>query len=76
MTIDDLHTAYFWHRDALRSRSVSTRVHWGQLTVPALPPRPLADCERELALKLALAPGDVIDTVGSVMSALAISPCR
>jgi hypothetical protein len=59
MTIDDLHTAYFWHGDALRSRSVSTRVHWGQLTVPALPPRPLADCERELALKLALAPGDV-----------------
>jgi len=52
-------TAYFQSGDALRSRSVSTLVHWGQLTVPALPPRLLADCEREVALNLALAPGDV-----------------
>ena len=62
MTTANTHTqptAYFWHGDALRSRSVSTRVHWGQLTLPALPPRLLADCERELALNLALAPGDV-----------------
>ena len=59
MTTQGLHTAYFWHGDALRSRSVSRLVHCTQLTLPVLPPRLLADCEREVAHHLALEPGDV-----------------
>ena len=52
-------TSFFWSADAIRSRSVSQLVHWGQLAVPALPSRLLVDCEREVASNLALAPGDV-----------------
>lgn len=62
MAISNTHdqpTAYFLSGDALRSRSVSTLVHWAQLTVPALPPRLLADCKREVAFNLVLAQGDV-----------------
>ncbi|MEI6762122.1 MAG: hypothetical protein WCO22_16900 [Betaproteobacteria bacterium] len=55
----DQATAYFWHGDALRSRSVSALVLQGQLDVPALPARLLADGARDIALHLDLARGDV-----------------
>jgi len=45
--------------DALRSRSVSDTVLVGTLDVPAPPPRLVADWTRDIALRLALAAGDV-----------------
>jgi hypothetical protein len=59
MTTQGRHTAYFWRDDALRSRSVSALVLQGQLDVPALPARLLADCTRDIDLNLDLASGDV-----------------
>jgi len=55
---DDSLTAYFWHGDALRSRSVGGVVLSATLDVPALPLRLRADCAREVA-GLGLEPGDV-----------------
>ncbi|RYF35601.1 MAG: hypothetical protein EOO26_00025 [Comamonadaceae bacterium] len=49
----------FWQGDAMRSRSVGTRLLSAALDVPAPPVRLLADWERELSLVLALTPGDV-----------------
>ena len=52
-------TSYFWHGDALRSRSVSNLVLSGTVNVPAAPERLTADWHREIAVELAMAPGDV-----------------
>ncbi len=51
--------AVFRSGDGLRSRSVAQAVWSGRLNVPAPPPRLLADWERDIALHLALEPGDV-----------------
>jgi len=59
MTTQGRHTAYFWRDDALRSRSVSPLVLQGQLDVPALPARLLADCARDIDWNLDMASGDV-----------------
>jgi hypothetical protein len=50
---------YFWLGETLRSRSVSRVVRTGTVDVPVLPPRLIADCEREISDSLGLAPGDV-----------------
>lgn len=52
-------TSYFWSGDTLRSRSVSDVVLCATLDVPVLPARLMADCEREIATRLMLEPGDV-----------------
>lgn len=52
-------TAYFWSGEALRSRSVAEVVLTGRADIPALPPRLLADWQREMASNVVLAPGDV-----------------
>jgi len=57
--VRDRLTSYFWSGESIRSRSVSDVVLSGTLDVPALPMRLAADCEREIATHLALAPGDV-----------------
>jgi hypothetical protein len=55
----DRHAAYFWSGEAIRSRSVSGVVLTGTVDIPAPPARLLADWEREISLRLGLAPGDV-----------------
>jgi hypothetical protein len=55
----DLLTAYFWHGDAIRSRSVSDVVLSGTVDVPAPPARLMADWERDISSRLVLEPGDV-----------------
>jgi len=55
----DLLTAFFRSGEATRSRSVGDVVLSGQLDVPVLPARVLADWEREASLRLGLEPGDV-----------------
>jgi hypothetical protein len=57
--VPNLLTSYFWSGDALRSRSVSAVVLSETLDVPAPPARLIADWERDIALRLELAPGDV-----------------
>lgn len=52
-------TSWFHSGDAIRSRCVSDTVLAGVLDVPALPPRLLADWDRELASHVTLEPGDV-----------------
>ena len=52
-------TSFFWHEDALRSRSVSGRMLSARLDVPAPPARLLADWDREIRTRLLLEPGDV-----------------
>ena len=52
-------TAYFWHGDVIRSRSVSNVVLSGTVDVPAPPARLVADWQRELSVGLALEAGDV-----------------
>lgn len=53
-------TAFFWHSDALRSRSVGTRVYAAALPgIPALPARLVADWAHEITARLFLEPGDV-----------------
>ena len=52
-------TAYFWHGDVLRSRSVSDVVLSGTIDVPAPPARLVADWQRELSVGMALEAGDV-----------------
>jgi hypothetical protein len=52
-------TAWFGSADALRSRSVSTIVAVGHTDIDPLPARLVADCEHEIRVHLALAPGDV-----------------
>ncbi|WP_312427884.1 hypothetical protein [Achromobacter sp.] len=53
-------TSFFYSRDdALRSRSVSSRLLAGHLDVPAPPARLLADWDREIRTRLLLEPGDV-----------------
>ena len=51
--------SFFWSGEALRSRNVSAVVLSGRVAVPALPARLVADCEREIAGQLDLAPGEV-----------------
>ena len=51
--------SHYWHGDALRSRCVSGVVLSGTLALPALPPRLVADWDREVVSQLHLAPGDV-----------------
>ncbi len=55
-SMPDHRTSYFWSGDTLRSRSVGGVVLSATLAVPALAPRLLADCDREMA---GLEPGDV-----------------
>lgn len=57
--VRDRLTSYFWSGDAIRSRSVSDVVLSATLDVPVLPARLMADCEREIATRLMLEPGDV-----------------
>jgi hypothetical protein len=52
-------TAWFGSADAIRSRSVSTIVAVGHTHIDPLPARLVADCEHEIRVHLALAPGDV-----------------
>lgn len=56
---DRLTSRFLGGADILRSRSVSGIVHSGQVDVPAPPARLVADWERDIALQLRLAPGDV-----------------
>ena len=51
--------SHYWHGDALRSRSVGAVVVHGTLELPVLPPRLVADWDREVVSQLHLAPGDV-----------------
>jgi hypothetical protein len=51
--------SYYWSADALRSRSISSVIFSGQVNVPALPARLIADWQREVFLRLKLEPGDV-----------------
>ena len=55
----NLPVSYFWRGDALRSRSVSDVVLFSTLDVPAPPARLTADWDRDVSLRLGLAPGDV-----------------
>jgi hypothetical protein len=57
--VPDRLTSYFWHGDAIRSRSVSGIVLSGTLDVPVLPARLTADWKREIASRMMLEPGDV-----------------
>ena len=54
-----LPVSHFWSGDTLRSRSVSDVVFSSWVDVPAPAIRLLADWDRETALRLGLAPGDV-----------------
>ena len=51
--------SYYWSGDALRSRSVSSVVLSGEVELPALPARLVADWNRDITLRLELTPGDV-----------------
>jgi|UPI000406ABC5 hypothetical protein len=55
----DTLTSYFWSGDTIRSRRVSDIVRTGTVDVPVLPPRLLADWDREIASRVVLEPGDV-----------------
>lgn len=55
----NLLASYFWHGEGLRSRSVSDVVLCATLDVPAPPARLSTDWQRDMALRLALEPGDV-----------------
>ena len=55
----DLHTAYYWSGETIRSRSVSGVVLSGKVDVPAPPARLVADWHREISQHLALEAGDV-----------------
>lgn len=57
--MQDLHTAYFWSGDAIRSRCVSDIVLSSTVDIPASPPRLVADWQRDISLRLFLEPGDV-----------------
>lgn len=50
-------TSYFWSGDVIRSRSVSDRVFFTTLDLPAPPARLIADWDRDIAQRLE--PGDV-----------------
>ncbi|MCT8180527.1 hypothetical protein [Variovorax sp. CY25R-8] len=52
-------TSYFWHGDALRSRSVSEVVLSSTLEIPEPPARLVADWRRDASTQLMLEPGDV-----------------
>ena len=52
-------TSFFWSGDAIRSRSVSDTVLSSTVNVAAPSARLMADWQREISLRLALAPGDV-----------------
>lgn len=52
-------TSLFWSGDAIRSRSVSDTVLSSTVNVVAPSARLMADWQREISLRLALAPGDV-----------------
>jgi hypothetical protein len=55
----DLHIAYYWSGDAIRSRIVSGVVLSGKVEVPAPPARLVANWQREISQRLVLEPGDV-----------------
>jgi hypothetical protein len=55
----DSSTSFYWHEDALRSRSISDVVLSGLINIPAPPSRLIADWDREISDHLALEPGDV-----------------
>ena len=51
--------SYFWSGEAIRSRSVSNVVLASTVCAPAPPARLVADWERDILLRLRLAPGEV-----------------
>lgn len=51
--------SYFWHGDALRSRSVGAAVRTATLALPVPPSRLLTDWAREIDTRLQLEPGNV-----------------
>jgi hypothetical protein len=51
--------SYYWSGDAIRSRSVSAVVPTDTVDVPAPPARLVADWERDISVRLDLAPGEV-----------------
>ena len=51
--------SYYWSGDALCRRSVSSVVLSGTVELPVLPDRLVADWNRDITLRLELAPGDV-----------------
>ena len=53
-------TSLFHSGEAMRSRSVSDVVLWGRLDLPAPPARLVADWDREVAVRLDLAPRQAI----------------
>jgi hypothetical protein len=55
----DVLVSYFFSGEAIRSRSVSDVVLTGMVDIPAPPARLVADCEREISVRLGLEPGDV-----------------
>jgi len=57
--VSDSTTSYYWSGDAIRSRSISGVVLHGTVDISAPPARLVADWERDIALRLALEPGDV-----------------
>lgn len=52
-------TCFYWSDDTIRSRSVSSVVLSGTVDIPALPPRLVADWEREIQQQPGLEPGGV-----------------
>ncbi|WP_198680183.1 2OG-Fe(II) oxygenase family protein [Cupriavidus agavae] len=52
-------TALFWSGETLRSRRVAQTVLAGRIGIPPLPPRLLADWQREISARMVLEPGDV-----------------
>ena len=57
--VHDLLTSYFWSGDILRSRSVSAHLLSGTVDISVLPVWLMEDWARDIALRLALEPGDV-----------------
>ena len=57
--VQDRLVSYFWSGHTIRSRSVSSVVLSGAVSVPAPPLRLVADWERETSLRLGLEPGEV-----------------
>ena len=51
--------SFYWSVEAIRSRSVSSVIHRGVVSIPAPPARLVADWERDISGRLALDPGDV-----------------
>ncbi|MFZ2306016.1 MAG: hypothetical protein WAW73_08890 [Rhodoferax sp.] len=56
----DCLTSFFWSGDAIRSRSVSDAVMTGVVSIPAPPPRLVADWERDISERLESGDVDVL----------------